>query len=163
MLIRQLCDNCLSTVIPDTLGKGKIELDKRRRPLERRHRRARLLRVLIAEDHTMIREGLKSNLRAYPNIDIVGEASNGEEALAKISELQPAVVVMDIVMPRLDGITTTRMLKSQYPRIAVVGLSSHAKSHEVNSMIEAGAFEVITKDKAVHDLYEVIQRAAEAI
>jgi DNA-binding NarL/FixJ family response regulator len=125
--------------------------------------RVRLLRVLIVEDHAMIREGLKSNLRSYPNIDIVGEASNGEEALAKISELQPTVVVMDIVMPRLDGITASRMLKSQYPHIAVVGLSSHAKSYEVNAMIEAGAFEVITKDKAVHDLYEVIQRAAEAI
>ena len=61
----------------------------------------------------MIREGLKSNLCSYPNIDIVGEASNGEEALAKISELQPTVVVMDIVMPRLDGISATRTLKSQ--------------------------------------------------
>ena len=111
----------------------------------------------------MIREGLKSNLRSYPNIEIVGEASNGEEALDKISELQPAVVVMDIVMPRLDGIIATRMIKSQYPEVAVVGLSSHSKGHEVDAMIEAGAFEVITKDKAVHDLYGVIQRAAEAI
>jgi NarL family two-component system response regulator LiaR len=125
--------------------------------------RVRLLRVLIVEDHAMIREGLKINLRSYPNIDIVGEASDGEEVLAKIAELQPAVVVMDIVMPRLDGITATRMLKSEYPHIAVVGLSSHAKTYEVNAMLEAGAFEVITKDKAVHDLYEVIQRAAEAI
>jgi DNA-binding NarL/FixJ family response regulator len=152
----------IQAVIPDKLGKAKIELDERRRTPERHHK-ARLLRVLIAEDHTMIREGLKSNLRSYPNIDIVGEASNGEEALAKISELQPAVVVMDIVMPRLDGITATRKLKSQYPQIAVVGLSAHSKGDEVDAMIKAGAFEVITKDKAVHDLYEVIQRAAEAI
>jgi len=125
--------------------------------------KVRLIRILIVEDHTMIREGLKSNLRSYPNIDIVGEASNGDEALAKISELQPAVVVMDIVMPKLDGIATTRILKSQYPHIAVVGLSSHAKTYEVNAMLEAGAFQVIMKDKAVDDLYKVIQRAAEGI
>jgi DNA-binding NarL/FixJ family response regulator len=121
------------------------------------------VRLLIVDDHAMVREGLKNTLQSYPNIDIVGEASDGEEALLTVSQLKPTVVVMDIVMPRLDGIASTRMLKTLYPQIAVVGLSVHAKSYEVNAMLEAGAFQVITKDNAVHDLYEAIQRATLAV
>jgi len=118
------------------------------------------VRLLIVDDHALVREGLKSTLRSYPNIEIVGEASNGEEALLTVSQLKPTVVVMDIVMPRLDGIASTRILKTLYPQIAVVGLSVHAKAYEINAMLEAGAFQVITKDNAVHELYEAIQRAA---
>ena len=118
------------------------------------------VRLLIVDDHAMVREGLKNTLKSYTNIDMVGEASNGEEAILIIPQLKPTVVVMDIVMPKLDGIAATRMLKTLYPKIAVVGFSAHAKSYEINAMLEAGAFEVISKDKAAHDLYEAILRAA---
>ena len=118
------------------------------------------VRLLIVDDHAMVREGLKNTLKSYTNIDMVGEASNGEEAILIIPLLKPTVVVMDIVMPKLDGIAATRMLKTLYPNIAVVGFSAHAKSYEINAMLEAGAFEVISKDKAALDLYEAILRAA---
>ena len=118
------------------------------------------VRLLIVDDSALVREGLKSTLQSYSDLDIVGEASNGEEALLTVSQLKPTVVVMDIVMPRLDGIASTRMLKTLYPQIAVVGLSVHAKPYEINAMLEAGAFQVITKENAVHELYEAIQRAA---
>jgi len=121
------------------------------------------LRVLIVDDHALVRETIKTTLHSYPNIEIVGEVSNGEEALLIVSQLKPTVIVMDIVMPRLDGIASTRLLRTLYPQIAVVGLSAHAKSYEVNAMLEAGAFQVITKDNAAHDLYEAIQRAAVAV
>ena len=118
------------------------------------------VRLLIVDDSDLIREGLKSTLQSYPDIHIVGEASNGEEALLTVSQLKPTVVLMDIVMPRLDGIASTRMLKTLYPQIAVVGLSVHAKTYEINAMLEAGALQVITKENAVQELYEAIQKAA---
>src|SRR4030095_12516532 len=101
------------------------------------------VRLLIVDDSALVREGLKSTLQSYPDIHIVGEASNGEEALLTVSQLKPTVVLMDIVMPRLDGIASTRMLKTLYPQIAVVGLSVHAKTYEINAMLEAGALQVI--------------------
>jgi len=121
------------------------------------------LRVLIVDDHAMVRQTIKTMLQPYALIDVVGEAGNGEEALLLVPELKPTVIVMDIVMPRLDGIASTRLLKTLYPKIAVVGVSVHAKSYEVNAMLEAGAFQVITKENAGHDLYEAIQSAAKAI
>lgn len=121
------------------------------------------LRVLIVDDHAMVRQTIKATLQPYVQIEVVGEASNGEEALLMVPQLRPTVIVMDIVMPRLDGIASTRLLKTLYPKIAVVGVSVNAKSYEVNAMLEAGAFQVITKENAAADLYEAIQRAAEAI
>ena len=123
----------------------------------------RRLRVLIVDDHAVVRQAIKTTLQPYGQIEVVGEASNGEEALLMVPQLKPTVIVMDIVMPRLDGIASTRLLKTLYPNIAVVGVSAHAKTYEVNAMLEAGAFQVITKDNAGHDLYDAIRRAAEAI
>jgi len=121
------------------------------------------VRVLIVDDHPMVRQAIKTTLQPYGHIDVIGEASNGEEALFIVPQLKPTVIVMDIVMPRLDGIASTRLLKTLYPKIAVIGVSVQAKSYEINAMLEAGAFQVITKENAGHDLYEAIQRAAEAI
>jgi len=121
------------------------------------------LRVLIVDDHAMVRQTIKTTLQRYAQIEVVGEASNGEEALLMVPQLKPTVIVMDIVMPRLDGIASTRLLKTLYPNIAVVGVSAQAKPYEVNAMLEAGAFQVITKENAAADLCEAIQRAAEAI
>src|SRR5687767_9826701 len=74
---------------------------------------ARAIRVLLVDDHPTVRETLRRVLQAYPNIEVVGEASDGDEALAQVEHLQPAVVVMDINMPRMDGITSTRLIKVQ--------------------------------------------------
>ena len=124
---------------------------------------AHKIRVLLVDDHTMVRQGLRALLEAYPNIEVVGEAGNGEEALSSAAKLQPTVIVMDIGMPNLDGVGATRLIKTQYPEIAVLGLSVNAPSYSVDAMLKAGAFEVLTKEKAVDELYSAIQRATAAL
>jgi DNA-binding NarL/FixJ family response regulator len=124
---------------------------------------AQKIRVLIVDDHIMVRQGLRAVLQSYPNIEVVGEAGNGEEALSSASKLHPNIIVMDIGMPTLDGIGATRLIKTQYPQMAVVGLSVNAPSYQVDAMLKAGAFEVLTKEKAVDELYSAIQRATAAI
>lgn len=124
---------------------------------------ARLIRVLLVDDHAMVRQGLRSALQAYPNIQVVGEAADGEEAVLCAAQLQPAVVVMDINMSKMDGITATRLIKTQHPQIAVLGLSVDLKDYQIYAMQKAGAFEVLKKDNAVADLYGAIQRAVAAV
>ena len=111
----------------------------------------------------MVRQGLRAVLQSYPNIEVVGEAAIGEEGVSSAQKLQPAVIVMDIGMPSLDGIGATRLIKIQYPQIADVGLSVNAPSFHVDAMLKAGAFEVVTKEKAVDELYSAIQRAIAAV
>jgi two-component system, NarL family, response regulator LiaR len=110
------------------------------------------MRLLLADDHAVVRDTLKSILRTHLDIEIVGEATNGEEAVRQASQLQPDVVVRDIVMPKLDGIAAAHQMQTLSPQTPIVGLSVHAKSYEVNAMLEAGAFEVISKEKAIEDL-----------
>lgn len=117
------------------------------------------IRVLLADDEPMVRQALRSALQGYPNIEIVGEASDGEEAVAAASQLQPSVIVMDISMPKMDGIMATQLIKAQHPQIAVIGLSVHVKDHQVDAMGQAGASEVLRKDNAVTELYSAVQRA----
>src|SRR5690242_19322407 len=117
------------------------------------------IRVLLADDKEMVRQILRRALQDYPNIEVVGEASDGEEAVAVASKLLPSVIVMDISMSKMDGITATRLIKTQHPQIAVIGLSVHREAHQIDAMQKAGAFEVLAKDDAVTDLYSAIQRA----
>ena len=125
--------------------------------------KANLIRVLLVDDHLMVRQGLRNVLQAYPNIEVVGEAGNGEEAVSIVGKLHPAVVVMDIIMPKMDGVAATRLIRTNYPDIAVLGLSVTPHSYHIDAMIKAGAFEVLTKEKAVHELYSEIQRAVAAV
>ena len=124
---------------------------------------AEKIRVLIVDDHVMVRQGLRAVLQSYPNIDVVGEAGSGEEAISSVAKLQPTIVVMDIGMPSLDGIGATRVIKAQYPHIAVLGLSVNAPTYQVDAMVKAGACDVLTKEKAVDDLYSAIQKATAAL
>jgi DNA-binding NarL/FixJ family response regulator len=124
---------------------------------------AQRIRVVLADDQTMIRQGLRSALEAYPNIEVVGEASDGDEAVAAASKLQPSIVVMDINMSKMDGIAATRLIKAQCPEIVVIGLSADPKDYQVYAMQKAGASEVLGKDQAVNDLYGAIQRAVASI
>ena len=121
------------------------------------------IRVLLADDKEMVRQILRRALQDYPNIEVVGEASDGEEAVAVASKLLPSVIVMDISMSKMDGITATRLIKTQHPQIAVIGLSVHREAHQIDAMQKAGAFEVLAKDDAVTDLYSAIQRAIASI
>jgi DNA-binding NarL/FixJ family response regulator len=117
------------------------------------------IRVLIADDHQMMRKGLCDALQEYPNIEVVGEVSHGDEAVTATLELQPNVVLMDINMAIMDGITATRLIKAQHPEIAVIGLSVYPKDYLVYAMQKAGASDVIGKENVMDELYGAIQRA----
>jgi DNA-binding NarL/FixJ family response regulator len=116
------------------------------------------IRVLIVDDHTIMRHTLGSVLKQYPDIEIVGEATNGEEAVLRAEELQPAIVLMDINLPKLDGIAATRRIKANSNRIAVLGLSVHGEGYSIDAMLKAGAAAVVPKERAAEDLYDVIRR-----
>jgi DNA-binding NarL/FixJ family response regulator len=121
------------------------------------------IRVLLVDDNSLVRQALRSALDAHANIEVVGEASDGEQALVCAAKLQPTVVVMDIVMPKMDGIAATRLVKTEYPQIAVIGLTREPKDYILYAMKKEGASEVVDKKNAVVELYGAIQRALAGI
>src|SRR5687767_3201462 len=121
--------------------------------------RGNRIRTFLVEDHPLIGEEVGRLLRAYPNIDLVGTAEDGEDAVSKVIALQPAVVVMDINLPKLDGIAATRLIKRKYTHIVVIGLTAAINEYVLYAMLKVGAFDVLAKEKAQDDLYTTIQRA----
>jgi len=109
------------------------------------------IKVLIADDHPVVREGVRAMLDTDDGIKVVGEASDGLEAVAKTGECQPDVVLMDIVMPKLDGLEATRRIKKQYPNISVIMLTIYVDNAFVIDAIQAGAGGYLLKD-ASNDL-----------
>jgi DNA-binding NarL/FixJ family response regulator len=110
----------------------------------------------------MVGEEIYALLGIYPNIDLIGCAQDGQEAVLKVDALQPAVVVMDINLPKMDGIAATRLIKRRHPHVVVVGLTAAPEEYLVYAMLKAGAYEVLAKEKAVTDLYSTIQRGVAA-
>ena len=117
------------------------------------------IRVLLVDDHARVRAALRDLLESYPNLILVGEASNGEEAVSLVKELSPSVVVMDINMPKLNGIDATIRIKTSYPHVVIVGLSVSASDAHRRAMTAAGATALISKYMAVEHLYVEIQAA----
>ncbi len=124
---------------------------------------SRTIRVLLVDDHKMVRQGLRAVLEAYPDIELVGEASNGEEAVAMAERLQPAAIVMDISMPRMNGIQATGLITSRHPGMQVIGLSVNAGEENQTAMLRAGAYRLLTKEAAVEQLYGAIKEAVTSI
>ena len=118
------------------------------------------VRVLLVDDHAVVRQGLRLFLGLDEQIEVVGEAANGEEALAQAEELRPAVVVMDLMMPVMDGIAATRELRRRLPGTEVIALTSTLEEHKVNGAIEAGAISYMLKDASSDALAEAIHAAA---
>ncbi|MFY4728265.1 response regulator, partial [Nitrospira sp. BLG_2] len=117
------------------------------------------IRVLLVDDHTMVRQGLRAMLESYEDVQIVGEAVDGQDALRLAEKLRPGIVVMDINMPRMNGIETTREMTARYPDVMVIGLSVNAGDDNRGAMIKAGAVRLMTKESAVEELYGTIQEA----
>jgi two-component system response regulator NreC len=115
------------------------------------------IRVLLAEDHTIVRKGLRSLLEGKDEIDVVGEARDGREALRKTEQLHPDVVLIDIAMPGLNGIEATRQIKRRFPEISVLVLTMHDHPEYVRQMLHAGASGYVVKQAAPTDLLAAIE------
>jgi PAS domain S-box-containing protein len=114
------------------------------------------IRVLLVDDHVMVRQGLRSVLDSYADVEVVGEAADGEEAVASVDRLQPSIVVMDINMPRKNGIEATAEIKARDPEVIIIGLSVNTAGDLQAAMLQAGAAMLLTKEAAVEELYAAI-------
>jgi NarL family two-component system response regulator LiaR len=118
------------------------------------------VRVMLVDDHAVVREGLKNYLGALPGFQIVGEASSGAEAVSVARETKPQVVLMDLVMPGVDGVEATRLLKQAMPEVKVIVLTSFADDDKLFPALRAGAVAYLLKDIGPKDLAEAITAAA---
>lgn len=114
------------------------------------------IRVLLVDDHAMVRQGLRSVLEGYADLDIIAEAGDGEEAVNLADVLKPDLIVMDVNLPRLDGIEATKRILQAQPETVVVGLSVNQAEHVMRAMRAAGAAAFLTKESAADQLYETI-------
>jgi DNA-binding NarL/FixJ family response regulator len=116
-------------------------------------------RILLVDDHKLMREGLRSILAREEDVEIVGEASSGREAVSLSRTLDPDVVVMDVGMKDLNGIDATRQIRHEFPDVQVIALSSHSDDRYVSAILEAGACGYLLKANAYSDLRKALQAA----
>ena len=119
------------------------------------------IRILLADDHAVVRQGFKMILSSQPDMEIVGEAGNGREAVELAENLKPDIVVMDVAMPELNGIEATRRAIAADPRIRVIALSMHKDSAYVREILRAGARGYLLKDSLAGDLVSAIRAVAQ--
>ena len=119
------------------------------------------IRILLADDHPVVRPGFKMILDAQPDMEIVGEAGNGREAVELAESLKPDVVVMDVAMPELNGIEATRRVAASVPHARVVALSMHKDSVYVREVLRAGARGYLLKDSGANDLVAAVRAVAQ--
>ncbi len=115
------------------------------------------IRVLLAEDHTIVRKGICEFVQREPDMEVVGEVGDGEEAVRMTAELQPDIVVMDIVMPNLNGIEATKQIKELYPSVAVLILTAYDYDQYIFALLEAGAAGYLMKGARVSELIDAIR------
>jgi two-component system, NarL family, response regulator LiaR len=119
----------------------------------------RPIRVLLVDDHEIVRRGLAVFLDGYDDMELVGQAADGEEAVARCRELEPDVVLMDLVMPKMDGPAAIRQIRAQNPATRVVALTTFRDKELVHETLQAGAVGYLYKDASVDDLAAAIRRA----
>ncbi len=119
------------------------------------------IRVLLADDHSLVRQGFRRILEAEADIEVVGEASNGREAVEQAEKLNPDVVVLDVAMPELNGIEAARRMAERTPRSRVVALSMHKDSVYVREILRAGARGYLLKDAFDHELLHAVRAVAD--
>ena len=117
------------------------------------------IRVLIVDDHSMVRTGLATFIRVKPDLELVGEARDGQQALRLCEQLQPDVVLMDLVMPRMDGVAATRAIRERWPAVQILALTSFKDKDLVQDALRAGAIAYLLKDVSVDELADAIRAA----
>lgn len=118
------------------------------------------IRLLIADDHPVVREGLAGMLAGQPDFDVIGQVENGAMAVAQASNLQPDVVLMDLRMPGIDGVTATQEIKKHQPEVNVLVLTTYDSDADIVRSIEAGATGYLLKDAPRDELFRAIRAAA---
>ncbi len=118
-----------------------------------------IIKVLLVDDHEMVRMGLAAYLSTEPNIEVVGEASNGEEGIRLAEQFKPDVILMDLVMAGMDGIEATRRIRKAQPESKVIVLTSFIDDEKVYPVIEAGAFSYLLKTSRAPEIVQAIQQA----
>lgn len=114
------------------------------------------LRILLVDDHEIMRQGLRLLLEKQSDMEVIGEANNGEKAVQLADELSPDIIVMDVNMPGLDGANATRQIKIHHPNIKIVALSMHSKKGFIVEMLKAGASAYVLKENAFSELVNAI-------
>ena len=123
--------------------------------------RADKIRLLIVDDHKVVRNGLRVFISLYDDLQVVGEAKNGRQALEQCATHRPDVVLMDMVMPVMDGSTATRLIREQFPEIQILALTSFDEEQLVHQAVEAGAVGFLYKDVEEQELIDAIRSARE--
>jgi two-component system, NarL family, response regulator LiaR len=119
------------------------------------------IRVMIVDDHAVVRSGLRTFLSVMPDLELVGEASGGDEAVARCGAYKPDVILMDLMMPGTDGVAATRMIRQRYPNIHVIALTSFEEDSLVQDALRAGATGYLMKTVTAHELVAAIRAAHE--
>jgi two-component system, NarL family, response regulator LiaR len=117
------------------------------------------IRVLLVDDHAVVRSGLGAVLLSYDDMELVGEAGNGEEAISLCEKLQPDVVLMDLMMPVMDGVSATAAIRKKWPRINVIALTSFKEKEMVEGALKAGAMSYLLKNVSANELVTAIKGA----
>ena len=120
---------------------------------------AKPIRVMVVDDHAVVRGGLATFLLAYEDLLLVGEAANGEEAVAECGVCNPDVILMDLVMPEMDGATATRLIRERFPNVQVIALTSFKEDDLVQGVLAAGAIGYLIKNVTADDLVDAIRAA----
>ncbi len=120
-----------------------------------------LISILIVDDHEVVRNGLRAYINTLPEFHVIGEAVSGEEALTMVSEYIPDIVLLDLILPGMDGVETTRHVKQISPRTQVVVLTSYYEDAHIFPALKAGAISYILKDMKMDKLAEVLRRAVQ--
>jgi DNA-binding NarL/FixJ family response regulator len=118
------------------------------------------IKILLADDHKIVRDGLRALIEKYPSMEIVAEAADGRTAVRLVKELSPNVVIMDISMPDLNGIEAARQIVAENPRVKILTLSMHSDARYVKELFNAGASGYLLKECAVEELVNAIQAVA---
>jgi DNA-binding NarL/FixJ family response regulator len=119
-----------------------------------------IIRVLVVDDHPVVRDGLRGMLDSQPDLEVIGEAANGQQALTAVAHQPPDVVLMDLRMPELDGVEATRQIGAHHPTVRVLVLTTYDDDADIIRAVEAGATGYLLKDTPRHELFDAVRAAA---